>query len=160
MFLCITYLKLLMGLEKEHIDGRELCYISMSFELLTHLCTYPRDGHVEGIHRLYFRSLNKKVVRTLFPKASNAAHHVLPVTSPDRTWGPVASHRPNWRLNHRLAKWLPLEEKGRSLHARVLWARYVGLIMLGYRELSSSEVFRPWGRGGELRDRGNLGINT
>ena len=72
-----------MGLEKEHINGRELCYVSMSLELLPYLCAYPRDGHVEGIHGLYFRSLDRKVVS--IEKNSNAARHVLPATSPDRT---------------------------------------------------------------------------
>ena len=140
-----------------HLRPGAVLHIYVFRTLDVSLCVFSRRA-CWGNTSTVFQEPSRKLVSTLVQKASNGACHVPPVTTPGMTWGLVASHRPNWPLNRRSAKWLLLEEKGRSLHARVLWARYVGLIMLGDGELSTSEVFRSWGRGGELRVRGNLGV--
>lgn len=47
-----------MRVEKEDIDGWELLDVSVSLELLSHLCPDDGDGHVERVHLLDFGSLD------------------------------------------------------------------------------------------------------
>lgn len=53
-----TNLELLMRVEQQHVNCLELLHVSMSFKLLSDLCSYVGNGHVEGVHLLDFRALS------------------------------------------------------------------------------------------------------
>jgi hypothetical protein len=42
----------LVRVEQKDVDGLQLLDVTMSFELLSHLCANGRDGHVERVHLL------------------------------------------------------------------------------------------------------------
>lgn len=46
-----------MGVEEEDIDSLQLLDVTVSLELLSHLCADGRDGHVERVHLLDLGSL-------------------------------------------------------------------------------------------------------
>jgi hypothetical protein len=52
-----VYLVFLVRVEQKDIDGLQLLDVTVSFELLSHLCADGRDGHVERVHLLDFGSL-------------------------------------------------------------------------------------------------------
>jgi hypothetical protein len=42
----------LVRVEEKNVDGLQLLDVTVSFELLSHLCANGRDGHVERVHLL------------------------------------------------------------------------------------------------------------
>jgi hypothetical protein len=42
----------LVRVEQKDVDGLQLLDVTVSFELLSHLCANGRDGHVERVHLL------------------------------------------------------------------------------------------------------------
>ena len=55
----MVYLVLLVGVEQKDIDSLQLLDITVSFELLSHLCADGRDGHVERVHLLDLGGLER-----------------------------------------------------------------------------------------------------
>lgn len=118
-----AHLVFLVRVEEEDIDSLQLLDVTVSFELLSHLCADGRDGHVERVHLLdlgSLRDIRKAIGRQVVLYGASYGADPLAVGLEDSLLGivPVDGCRRWGQRDGARAK-----VGGCGVHERVLWAR-------------------------------------